>query len=406
MTIFHKPELDAPTFDQPERRLDLDWVRIGALLLLIFYHVGMFYVPWDWHIKSPHPQNWLQPLMVLTNPWRLTILFIVSGAATRFMADKTSEWELASTRTLRLLTPLVFAMAVIVPPQIWLQVAQANNDQLLPYSNFWLRYLTASGGWDWHGAPLVTPTWNHMWFVAYLLAYTLILAASNFLAPELLRYLEVKCEHALAGCGLLCWPTVYLCAVHLLVAPHYPETHAFAGDWAVHASSWSAFLFGYLVAKSDTIWSSFERWRWWALLAAVTSYSAYAFALTGWIVGTIAPGRAEGFIATIYGIDQWAWVAAILGLAKRHLSGYDTEIRRYLTEAIFPFYIMHQTIIIVTAYFLLPFQLPPAVESLIIIGSTISGCVITFELVRHISFLRPLFGLKRRVMKSDLFVKL
>lgn len=71
-----------------DRRPDLDWIRVGTFFLLILYHVGMFYVPWDWHVKSPRPVEWLEPLMQLTNPWRLTLLFLVSGAATRFMADK------------------------------------------------------------------------------------------------------------------------------------------------------------------------------------------------------------------------------------------------------------------------------------------------------------------------------
>ena len=33
------------------RRVDLDWIRIGAFVLLILYHVGMFYVTWDFHVK-------------------------------------------------------------------------------------------------------------------------------------------------------------------------------------------------------------------------------------------------------------------------------------------------------------------------------------------------------------------
>ena len=69
------------------RRHDLDWIRVGAFVLLILYHVGMFYVPWDWHVKSSHEVPGLIPAMLLTNPWRLTLLFLVSGAATRFLFD-------------------------------------------------------------------------------------------------------------------------------------------------------------------------------------------------------------------------------------------------------------------------------------------------------------------------------
>ena len=48
-----------------QRRHDLDWVRVCAFALLVLYHVGMYYVTWDWHVKSPaasealcRPKRW------------------------------------------------------------------------------------------------------------------------------------------------------------------------------------------------------------------------------------------------------------------------------------------------------------------------------------------------------------
>ena len=63
----------------PDRRLDLDWIRIVAFLLLIAYHVGMYYVSWDWHVKSPAASTALEPWMRLVSPWRMDLLFAVSG---------------------------------------------------------------------------------------------------------------------------------------------------------------------------------------------------------------------------------------------------------------------------------------------------------------------------------------
>jgi hypothetical protein len=70
-TVSHSPHF-AP--ERSERRVDLDWVRIGAFGLLIFYHVGMLYVSWGFHIKSAHRITALEPLMVVLNPWRLALL--------------------------------------------------------------------------------------------------------------------------------------------------------------------------------------------------------------------------------------------------------------------------------------------------------------------------------------------
>src|SRR5580704_17284362 len=124
------------------RRTDLDWVRIGAFLLLIFYHVGVFYAPGPSAVGaiSPRPLPWLVIPMALVNPWRLLVLFIVAGAATRFSADKLRPRALLKARSVRLLVPLAFGVGVIVPPQCFVQVIErcgySGN-----YWDFWRRYL-------------------------------------------------------------------------------------------------------------------------------------------------------------------------------------------------------------------------------------------------------------------------
>ncbi len=108
----------------PDRRFDLDWLRIAAFGLLIFYHVGMFYVTWGFHVKSSHASRAVEPLMLLLNPWRLTLLFVISGCATRFMLDKMKPGAFLASRTARLLVPLVFGMFVIVPPQTYFEIVE------------------------------------------------------------------------------------------------------------------------------------------------------------------------------------------------------------------------------------------------------------------------------------------
>ena len=112
----------AESFDQ--RRYDLDWLRIGAFLLLILYHIGMYYVTWDWHVKSPHASSAVEPLMLLTSPWRLSLLFLVSGVATGYLLERQGARGFLGRRSVRLLVPLVFGMLVIVPPQSYLEVVE------------------------------------------------------------------------------------------------------------------------------------------------------------------------------------------------------------------------------------------------------------------------------------------
>lgn len=68
-----------------QRRHDLDWLRVIAFGLLLLYHVGMYYVTWDWHVKSPTTQLMLEPVMLLSSPWRISLLLLISGVATAFV---------------------------------------------------------------------------------------------------------------------------------------------------------------------------------------------------------------------------------------------------------------------------------------------------------------------------------
>src|SRR5918997_3667595 len=97
---------------EPDRLYGLDWLRIGAFALLILYHIGMFFVPWDYHVKTAQPQEWLELPMLAVNPWRLSLLFVISGIASRMLLAKSrGAAGFAGTRSVRLLIPLLAGMA-------------------------------------------------------------------------------------------------------------------------------------------------------------------------------------------------------------------------------------------------------------------------------------------------------
>ena len=114
--------------DSTTRRYDLDWLRVIAFGLLILYHVGMFYVTWDWHVKSEYASPAAEPIMRLINPWRLALLFFISGVAARFATDKAGSLRrFAASRITRLGLPLVFGLYVWVVPQAYFQVLQSGE---------------------------------------------------------------------------------------------------------------------------------------------------------------------------------------------------------------------------------------------------------------------------------------
>ena len=371
-----------------ERRIDLDWVRIAAFGLLIFYHVGMLYVSWGFHIKSAHRITALEPLMLVLNPWRLALLFLVSGVATRFMLRKYALGPLLRSRSARLLIPLAFGMLVVVPPQSYEQIVEALGYPA-GFVDFYLQHYLAFGSQFCPNPCIVMPTWNHLWFVVYLWVYTMALGAVLAAVPGLVEWVERKLASALSGPLLLVAPPLVFATYRLVLFPNFHSTHALFGDWYNHAQFATVFLLGFLLARVEAFWNAIERQRWLALSLAAGFFLSFLV-----LRSTRDGGMPLKIYASIaYGFYQWLCIVAVLGFARRWLTA-DSAVRRYLTDAIFPYYIVHQTAIIMIAHALHGEDLPAWLEAGIVISGTAAACVLTYEIVRRVRILRPLFGLK------------
>jgi len=151
------------------RRYDLDWLRIIAFGLLILYHVGMFYVSWGWHVKSEYASTFAEPLMRIVNPWRLALIFFISGVAIRFATDKAGSLRrFAGSRLARLGLPLLFGVYVLVMPQAYYQVRQ-SGEFTGGIADFYPDYVALEQAFS-----MITPTWNHLWYLVYVLVYILL----------------------------------------------------------------------------------------------------------------------------------------------------------------------------------------------------------------------------------------
>ena len=374
------------------RRHFLDWTRILAFALLVPYHVGMYYVTWDWHIKSPAMATTLEPWMRLLSAWRMDLLFVVSGAALSCMLLKGggADSRFLGERLRRLLVPLVFGMLVIVPPQSYLEVVQKHGYGG-DYLDFLRLYLTGFGGFcGVAGQCLVLPTWNHLWYLPYLLAYTVALWCALRLRPRLLDDLARRTDAAPHGAWLFALPIAYLVATHVVLRARFPVTHALGDDWYAHSQFLALFVLGAMLARSESGWRRIEAARPLALAAALVAWAALVWLLPA------AAGAGEAVRlarAVAFGVQQWCGLAAALGYAARHLDR-DGPARRYLTQAVMPVYLLHQTLIVLLTHAALPWQLPPVAEGPLLIAATFATSLATYEVVRRIGWLRPLFGLR------------
>ena len=367
------------------RHYGLDWLRVAAFAILIVYHVGMVFVPWGFHAKSANGAGWAVLPMLAVNAWRLSLLFVVSGYASRALLTRAPGMTaFLRQRTLRLLVPLAFGVAVVVPPQAWVELV-TQHGYAGGFPTFWMR--------DWFRfgtlGGIALPALNHLWFVLYLWLYTVVLGL--LVIAVRWRGAQRAFDAVFDGPALLLLPTAWLICIHGWWFPMGYETHDPAHDLMAHLSYLPAFLFGFALAGSGRVLAACVRWR---RAGAIMGVAGYAFILA---VELAPDAGAPRWLYPAYGaahaVQQWGTIVALIGFAERHWNR-DARARQMLTEAVFPFYLVHQTIIVLVAYWLIPAGLPGGVEFALLVAATVAGCWLFYLVGRRIAPLRPLIGLR------------
>jgi surface polysaccharide O-acyltransferase-like enzyme len=274
-------------------------------------------------------------------------------------------------------------MLVIVPPQTYFELVESGRWSG-SYRAFWFEHYLAADA----TLGVVMPTWNHLWFLVYLLAYSLAFAA---LAAAWRARRSIECPSA----ALLIGPAIWLAGANVLASEWRPDSHAFFGDWAGHLRWIGLFVAGTLAARSERFWLLLRRRRR-ALsgmaLALAAAFLAIRMMLhAGW-VGERWDGPTYAIASGAFG---WVAILCILGLASHHLRG-PSPVLAYLNTAILPTYVLHQTVLIALAVALFPARLPLWLEGSIVAAGTLGISLALYELaIRRWSTPRFLFGLKR-----------
>lgn len=364
------------------RRYEIDWIRVFAFDLLIFYHVGMFFVPWDWHIKNNESIEWLKYPMFFLSQWRIPLLFLVSGIGSFYALGSRNLKAFAKERLYRIGLPLLVGILFITRPQIYIEHLSKGISE----SSFWKDYLQSFL----HPYPEGFFAFNHLWFLPYLLIMSLISA------PFFLSWKKNP------RTWLLSWKVwvernpyaLYLAALPVLVfewilKPYFPVNYAFKDDWYSMGFYSSMYVAGFVFCWMDSsFWSAIAKMRKASLPLALLLFAC------------LSVDRSKDLLpfwgdAVLHVLNLWAWIFCLLAWASKYLDR-NSALLKYRNEVVYPYYLFHQTILILLAFWMQSWKIDPLLKFAFLLTSTFGLTALLVHLLKGIPFIRPFIGLKEK----------
>jgi glucans biosynthesis protein C len=366
------------------RRYDVDWVRVLAMASVFLFHNARFFNFEDWQVKNGQLDQGMTMVVNLLDLWIMPLMFVISGAATCWALGRGAGGFLKA-RVNRLLIPLIFGIFALAMPQVYME--RVSHGQFRgSFLEFIPRYFDGwyalGGNFAWMGL--------HLWYLEMLFIFS-VLALPLFLyvrggGRRLLSAIATVVEKP-GGLLLLAVPAI------LLEALLNPADFGFKdfGGWSVFAYL-VLFINGYLIFAEPRLDAAVRR-QGGAILAVafVTTVVGVALASGKEIrYGSLDYTFWNGYRAFV----SWCWVLGLLGVGMRTLRSGSAALS-YANEAVLPFYMLHQAVIVTIGYFIAAWQIPVLPKYLLLVVMSFAVIMAIYErLVRRINLLRFLFGLK------------
>jgi surface polysaccharide O-acyltransferase-like enzyme len=409
-----QPVTDRNTAGRPStRRGELDLLRALVVVGLVFFHTAVIFGAGEFPVKAATENRVATVFLGFGATWGMPLLFLISGMGVWFSLRSRDAGAFARERLRRLGVPLLVGLLTLVPLQVYLGLRHAGETGSIAdfYARFWDVRPTLDFPFVLTAAPDGVFETGHLWFLVCLLAFSLLLLPGfAFLrAPRGGRLVE-----RLAG--LLAQPGgVVLLALPIAAVEVALGSEVGHGGWN-HGSYALFLLCGFLAAADQRIGEAFQRqWR-----------PAAAAALLLFLAAGAAYGAADAHAEPFTGmdplclafrllksVDGWLWVVAIVGLARgwiRRRPLWATQpapnqpnrerlpgrLGAYANDAVLPFYVLHETVIVVVAYFVLAWPIGDGAQYCLIALVSLAATLLLYDLgIRRSPVTRFLFGLKR-----------
>jgi glucan biosynthesis protein C len=374
----------------PDRRHDLDWLRLIAIVILLFFHTGMWFNTWGWHVKNNETTPTFNYWMIWSHYFRMPLLLFISGAGTYMALGKRTTKQFARERFQRLFIPLVFGMFIIVPPQIYFE-------HIKEYGNYWDFYKTV---FQFVPYPKGSFSWHHLWFILYLFLFSLVaIPLLTYLRSDRSEKFHKKIFPFLStALGILFIPSILILVSQIFLRPIFPEeTHALLDDWAFFVFYFAFFFFGILFYSNSSLWSSIEKNRRYllaaTLFALIPFYTIY-FHFRELIVLPWTQDTIETSFDVVAIFLSWFTVITIIAYGQHYLNKPHPWLSK-INEGLYPFYILHQTVIIWIGYYVCQWDWSISAKYWTISILTLLSCAGFYLLIiRPLNPMRFLFGVR------------
>jgi glucan biosynthesis protein C len=357
---------------RPARRWDIDWLRLLATLLLFYIHPSRIFYLWDpFYIKNDQLSATASWLSLFVDHWHMPLFFLLAGAASWFALRRRTGGQYVAERLKRLLVPFVFGLLVIVPPQLYFAARHRRPEYAESYLRFYPRFFDPdfTGGFD----------MGHLWYILYLFLFSLIaLPLFLYLRRESGERLLGKVAGFLSRPGMILVPAI-LPMLAVAVLPHfYPNPLYFI----------TFFLLGYILISDQRLQVAIERHKLIALIIGVAFYVAWMVLVLSDIIHPdwLKPVRSA--------VIAWCCLIALLGYGRQFLN-FTNRFLAYFSEAGYPLYIIHQTVIVILGFYVVQWQAGVLVKLLTIMVGSFAITTALYDLVvRRTNVTRFLFGMR------------
>ena len=378
------------------RRADLDWLRVIAFGLLIFFHAAMPFIPGGIPmIQNSELSPVLQIFVGFLHEFRLSLLFLVSGVGVCFALRHRSRAEFFRDRAIRLLVPFVFGVLVIVPPMIFLE-KRFNGVFAGSFLAFYPRFFTEGV------YPKGNLSWHQYWFIAYLYLFCLIGWPLFAWLNSASGRERVQRWGTWTSSGFRLYLAILpLVAVEIALRVWFPGFRDLIHDWASFSNWFLVFVAGFLFASSEALLDRACAMRGVSLLFAGITTTLLFGEFWSWPISSFTPLNDDTvrvfdylWFCVLRAANAWFWLLVCLGYAGRYLRRAN-RVLAYLNDAVYPFFCLHLTAMVAISYTVIPMDWPVGPKYLTIVVVATVAVLITYEgAIRRTPWLRPLVGLK------------